>query len=348
MPLKTVWWSVAIVSALFTIDRAMHAGESKPGTRKPAAALTIDRPIMFNTPEADAILSALEIFPPDNAFNTQIDKWPPHPNSKQIIDSIGASKPLRYNTDMNFILVPPDQKRVDVKIVEFPDESDMGPYPVPDNLPIEGWPVWHERSESKQTTFEETQARPAQYVGDRHAIVVDPVNRMAYEFFTMGKTDGGWAAGQASIFDLKSNKLRADGWTSTDAAGLPLFPAVVRFDEIERGMVNHAMRVTVSRTRRKYRPPATHYASRLDDKNLPCMGERIRLRADFDSSKFSAPARAILQGLQKYGMLVADNGLDWAISVTPDARIPDLHDELRKIKGADFEVVLDPKAAGGE
>jgi hypothetical protein len=189
----------------------------------------------------------------------------------------------------------------------------------------------------------EVQRRPTKYEGDRHAIIVDPTNRMLYEFFTFGKTSDGWAAGQSSIFDLKTNDLRPDGWTSADAAGLPIFPAVVRYDELQRGIVDHAMRVTVRRSRRGYVHPATHFASQLTDENLPRMGERFRLRADFDISEFSPPAKAILTGLKRYGMIVADNGIEWAISVTPDPRIPVLHDELRKIKGADFEVVVAPQ-----
>lgn len=303
----------------------------------------ITQPVMFNTPEADAILSALEVFPPDNAFNLPIDEWPLHPNSKKIIASIGADKPFRYNPDMAFILVPPDQPRVNVKIVEYPEESDAGPYPVPDNIPIEGWPLGFQRDNAEPPPLAEVQRRPAKYEGDRHAIVVDPMNRMLYEFFTFGKTTEGWAAGQASIFDLKTNKVRPEGWTSSDAAGLPIFPAVVRYDEIQRGIVEHAMRVTVRRTRRAYVHPATHYASQLTDDNLPRMGERLRLRADFDIGKFSPPVQAILKGLKKYGMFVADNGIDWAISVAPDPRIPVLHEELRKIKGSDFEVIVAPR-----
>jgi Right handed beta helix region len=302
----------------------------------------VTQPVLFNTPQADEILSALEVFPPDNSFNQAIENWPLQPNSQSIVASIGRDKPLRYNTDMGFVLVPPDQPRVPVNILEYPDESDPGPFPVPDNIPIEGWPVWYQRESVTRPSLAEVQRRPERYEADRHAIIVDPVNRMLYEFFTFGKTRDGWAAGQASVFDLKSNALRPAGWTSADAAGLPIFPAVVRYDEIRRGLVEHAMRVTVRRTRRAYVHPATHFASRLDDEDLPRMGERLRLRADFDLAGFSPPVQAILKGLKKYGMFVADNGIDWAISVTPDPRISVLHEELRKIKGADFEVVGAP------
>lgn len=299
----------------------------------------IDKVIEFNTPEADAICSALEVFPEDNPWNLVIENWPVHPNSANIIDRIGGKKPFRYNPDMGFVLVPPNQKKVDVKIVGYPGESDKGPFPVPDNVPIEGWPAWYLK---KNVTLEDVQRDKLKQGGDRHAIVVDPTNRMLYEFFVMKKTDGGWQAAQASVFDLKTNKLRPDGWTSADAAGLPIFPATVRYDELKRGIVEHAMRVTFVKTQRAYVYPATHYASKLKDADLPRMGERFRLRQDFDIKGFSPEVQAILKGLKKYGMYCADNGLDWAISVAPDPRIPVLHEELRRIKGSDFEVVTPP------
>jgi hypothetical protein len=267
-----------------------------------------------------------------------------HPNSKKIIASIGAGKPLRYNPDMSFILVPPDQKKVEVKIVASPDESDKGPFPVPDDMPIEGWPVHYRRTPAlRGLILDDVQRDKRKEAGDRHALVVDPVNRMLYEFYQAKKTDRGWQAAQASVFDLKTNRLRPADWTSADAAGLPIFPAVVRYDELQRGMVEHALRVTVEKTRRAYVYPARHFASRLTDTNLPHMGERLRLKQDFDISGFSPPVQAILKGLKKYGMFVADNGIDWAISVAPDERIPNLHEELRKIKGSAFEVVQKPE-----
>jgi hypothetical protein len=296
----------------------------------------IDRPILFNTPEADAIVSALEVFPPDNPWNLVVEDWPVHPSSNRIIASIGASKKLRYNADMGYVLVPPGQRKIHVKLGSAAAESDKGPYPVPDNTPIEGYPLNY-----KGLTLDEVQRKNEGDI-DRHALVVDPVNRMLCEFYQMRKTDKGWIASGAAIFDLKSNKLRPDGWTSADAAGLPIFPATVRYDEIKRGLVEHAMRVGVSKTRRAYVSPATHYASRDTNENLPRMGERLRLKKSFDISGFSPAAQAILKGLKKYGMFVADNGLDWTISVTPDSRIPLLHEEFSKIKGSAFEVVEHP------
>ena len=293
----------------------------------------IDKPILFDTPEADAIVSALEVFPPDNPWNLVVEDWPVHPNSKNIIESIGANKKLRYNADMGYVLAPPGQKMIDVKLGSAAAESDKGPYPVPDNTPIEGYPTNY-----KGLTLDEVQRKDEGDI-DRHALVVDPTNRMLYEFYQMRKTDKGWIASGAAVFDLKSNKLRPDGWTSADAAGLPIFPATVRYDEIKRGMVEHAMRFGVNKTRRAYVAPATHYASKDADENLPRMGERLRLKKNFDISGFSPEAQAILKGLKKYGMFVADNGLEWTISVAPDSRIPLLHDEFSKIKGSAFEVV---------
>jgi hypothetical protein len=304
----------------------------------------LDRPILFDSPEADRILEALQVFPPDNPWNLDISSWPVHPGSKAIIGSIGAAKPLRANSDMGFVLVPTDQPRIPVKITSYPDESDRGPFPVPDNLPIEGWPVVFQADPKlRNLTLDDVQRDKARLGGDRHAIVVDPAARMLYEFYQARKTDAGWQAAQTSIFDLKSNRLRPEGWTSTDAAGLPIFPSIVRHDEIARGRIDHALRVTVVRSRRAYVAPATHFASRNNDPNLPRMGERIRLKKEFDLARFSTAARTILEALKKHGMLVADNGLDWALSVAPDARIPSLHEEFRRVKGSDFEVVQAPK-----
>lgn len=290
----------------------------------------LTKPVMFNTPEADALLAKLQVFPMDNPWNEDISKRPVAANSKAMIAKIGAEKRFAYNLDMSFILVPPDQKKVPFKIKSYPDESDKGPFPLPDNAPIENWPLDKRTLDAAQAGAEDA---------DRHVIVVDPTNRVLYELYQGRKTKDGWECACSAIFDLKSNKLRPETWTSTDAAGLPIFPAIVRFDEVERGMVNHAMRFTVRNTRRSYVYPATHFASRQTDPDLPRMGERFRLRADFDIAGYSPHTQAILKGLKKYGMFVADNGGDWRLSVAPDSRIKGL-DELRKVKGSDFEVIV--------
>lgn len=317
-------------------------GAQRPATRREVPGL--DRPISFDTPEADKILETLRVFPPDNAWNQDVSKWPVHPNSRAIVASIGADKPLRYSPDMGFVIVPPGQPRVPVKITDYAGESDKGPFPIPDNLVIEGWPASYRRDPKlRGLSLDDVQRDKAKLGGDRHAIVVDPSRMALYEFYTARKSDAGWVASQASIFDLASNRLRPEGWTSSDAAGLPIFPSIVRHDELARGRIGHALRVTVRRSRRAYIHPATHFASSLTDPNLPRMGERIRLRAGFDTAGFSPEVRTILEALKRHGMLVADNGLDWMISVAPDERIPVLHEELRRVKGSDFEVVQAPR-----
>ncbi len=320
-------------AARLKLARAIEAAATKQVPRASA-------PVLFDTPEADRILSALQIFPANNAWNEDISDRPVHPDSAAIIRSIGADRPLGYNLDMNFVIVPPDQPRIPVKVTMYPDESDPGPFPVPPNAPIENWPL--ARNEDRGAlpkpgvTLEQFQREGT---GDRHLIVVDPANGRLHEFWQARRTDAGWEASQASTFDLTSNTLRPERWTSADAAGLPVFPAIVRYDEVARGLVKHAMRVTVRRTRREYVYPATHFASTHTDKNLPRMGERLRLRKDFDTSGFPPHARAILEGLKRYGMFVADNGSDWLMSIAPDRRFQGL-ESLARVKGSDFEVIV--------
>jgi hypothetical protein len=299
----------------------------------------ITAPVMFGTPEADRILEALQIFPPENPWNQDVSALPVHADSARIIDSIGPEKSLGYNLDMGFIIVPPDQKRVPVKMLDYPEESDPGPFPVPDNAPIENWPLAVNEDKGALTkpgqSLEDMQRHGT---GDRHILLVDPVNGKLHEFWQTRKTAAGWEASNAASFDLGTGALRTERWTSADAAGLPIFPAVVRYEECERGRVEHAMRFTVRKTRRGYVLPATHWASQSHDPSLPRMGERLRLRKSFDTSGFPPHARAILEGLKSHGMFVADNGSDWLMSISPDARLKGL-ETLKRVKGSDFEVV---------
>jgi hypothetical protein len=280
------------------------------------------------------------VFPADNPWNEDISGRPVAPNSSAIIGSIGADKPLGYNLDMNFVIVPADQPRVPVRITLYPKESDPGPFPVPDNAPIENWPLARNEDTGalpkRGTTLGQFQRVGT---GDRHLILVDPAHGRLHEFWQARLTDTGWEASQASTFDLTSNTLRPERWTSADAAGLPIFPAVARYDEVARGLVRHAMRVTVRRTRQAYVYPATHFASSHTDASLPRMGERLRLRRDFDVSGFPPHARAVLEGLKRYGMFVADNGSDWLMSIAPDRRFTGL-ESLSRVKGSDFEVIV--------
>ncbi len=325
-----------LVAATALVALGLVEGAAAP-VERPLPAITA--PVLFGTPEADRILEAMQVFPPDNPWNQDVSRLPVAKDSAALVASVGADKSLGYNLDMGFVLVPPDQKKVAVKLVDFGNESDPGPYPVPDNAPIENWPLAVNEDKGALTrpgqTLEDMQRNGT---GDRHLLVVDPVNGKLYEFWQARRTDAGWQASNEATFDLKTGALRPERWTSSDAAGLPVFPAVVRYGECERGKVAHAMRFTVRRSRRGYVLPATHWASRSFDRSFPRMGERFRLRAGFDTSSFPKHARAILEGLKTYGMFVADNGSDWLLSISPDRRLQGL-ETLARVKGSDFEVV---------
>jgi hypothetical protein len=306
-------------------------GGQKPPTPAPPHPTPAPRAVLFNAPEADALLSKLQVFPKNNAWNEDISDRPVHPDSDKIIDSVGRNLRFRWNLDMPFMIVPPNQPRVPVEI-GYRDESDPGPFPIPNEAPVEGGPL------EPGPALEKWQREGD---GDRHLLLVDPAAMKLYELFHVHRTGTGWKADSTAIFDLTSNRLRPDGWTSADAAGLPIFPAVVRFDECERGMVDHALRVTVRRSRRAYVYPATHYASSLKDPALPRMGERLRLKKDFNITRFPPHVQAILKALKKYGMIVADNGIEWAVSIAPDARIKGLETlDHKALKGGDFEVIV--------
>lgn len=308
-------------------QRVNHEGRELP----PVPAVT--KPLRFDTPEADALMSSLQIFPRDHAVNEDVSGRPVHPDSARIIAAVGADKRFRYNQDMAYVIVPPGQPKVDLKVVDYPDESDKGPFPIPPEAPIEGWPLSYPGK-----TLEEVQRHGE---GDRHVLVLDPAAMRLVELFVGRRVDGVWSAGCAAVFDLTSNALRPDGWTSADAAGLPILPLTVRYDEVARGMVEHAMRVTVRRSRKSYVYPATHHAGHGNDPSWPRMGERLRLRKDFDASPYPPHVQAILKGLKKYGMIVADNGIEWAISVAPDSRIKGLEAlNENPLRGKDFEVVV--------
>lgn len=281
-----------------------------------------------NPPIVNTQIGALEIFPPDNPWNQDISVLPVHSNSANFINSIGANTGLHpdFGTvwegapiGIPYVVINGDVPSVPVQFY-YDDESDPGPYPIPGNVPIEGG---------------------ANSSGDRHIIVVDAAHRMLYELYDAYPAAGGWTAGSGAIYPLTSNALRPAGWTSADAAGLPIFPGLARYEEIvEQGELQHALRFTVSQTQRAYISPARHYASESADPDRPPMGLRLRLKADFDETPFPACVQVILRGLKRYGMMVADNGSNWYISGSPDSRWSDdeLH-SLGNVKGNDFEVV---------
>jgi hypothetical protein len=260
----------------------------------------------------------------------RVDDLPVDPLSDVIVDSIGRGEPLHpdFGADWDggpfgipYVVVEGTQARVPVEF-EYEDESDPGPYPIPPDAPIEGG----EDSD-----------------GDRHVLVVDRDAWRLYETFYSFPLDGGasWTAGSGAVFDLSSNALRPDTWTSADAAGLPIFPGLVRYDEVVgAGEIRHALRFTVRRSRRAYVHPATHWASSDRSVNLPPMGARFRLKASFPIDGFPPQARVVLTALRRYGMFVADNGSDWFLSGAPDARWDD--DDLNSLKtvtGDAFELV---------
>jgi hypothetical protein len=277
----------------------------------------------------NASLAGQRLLPDNNPWNQDISKEAVDPNSDKLLASIGAAKGLHpdfgtfYQGAPNgipYIVVSGTQPKVPVQF-RYADESDPGPYPIPANAPIEGGPNGK---------------------GDRHVLVLDRDNSKLYEVFSAFPDGrGGWKCGSGAIFDLKSNKLRPAGWTSADAAGLPILPGLVRYDEAaQKKEIKHALRFTIERSRRGYVHPATHFASSRTDANLPPMGMRVRLKADYNIAGFPPECQAILRALQTYGMFVADNGGDWFLSGAPDARWNDenLH-QLKKVKGRDFEVV---------
>ncbi len=286
------------------------------------------------------------LFPTDNPWNTPVENLPLDPHSAAYLSSIGLGGGLHADfgtvwggapNGIPYVCVSGTQKKVPVSF-DYADESDPGPYPIPSGAPIEGGPSG---------------------AGDRHVLVLDVDHQKLYELYAAyPQPGGGWRAGSGAVFDLGSNALRPAGWTSADAAGLPILPGLVRYDEaVTEGVIDHALRCTVAHTQKAYVYPATHDASASTDPDLPPMGLRLRLKAGFDASGFSPQVQVILRALKTYGMMVADNGSNWYVSGAPDPRWSDdaLH-ELSRVKGSDFEVVdsryLQPGAivvnAGGD
>lgn len=270
------------------------------------------------------------ILPKSNHFNQRVDTLPRAGNSDTLVASIGKDDELHADfgsgtydggpIGIPYTVVSKTQKKVPVTF-EIADESDRGPYPIPRNAPIEGG---------------------ARADGDRHVLVVDRDRCRLYELFDARPRDGGtrWTAGSGAIFDLRSNKLRPAGWTSADAAGLPILPGLARYPDVAKGSIDHALRFTAERTRRAYVYPARHYASDDSDAALPPMGLRVRLKANVSLNGLGRQAKVIARALKRYGALLADNGSPWFFSGAPDRRWDndDLH-TLDRITGSDFEVV---------
>ena len=270
------------------------------------------------------------VFPKSNPWNQRVDKLPLLKNSAAIVGAIGAGGGVHADfgsglyegapIGIPYTTVGKGQAKVRVSF-DYADESDKGPYPLPAHPLIEGGPSSD---------------------GDRHVIVVDRDACRLYELYDAhpGSGSKSWKAGSGAIWSLKSNKLRPSGWTSADAAGLPILPGLARYEDLKKGGIDHALRFTANRTRKAFIYPARHFASNLTDKDLPAMGQRLRLKASFDVSGFPKQARAVLVALKRYGMILADNGSPWFISGAPNKGWDngDLR-TLGKVKGSDFEVV---------
>jgi len=269
-----------------------------------------------------------EIFPADNPWNTPVDTLPVAANSAAMIKAIGLDAPVHADfgsgkweggpIGIPFDVVSKATRRYRVRF-DYADESDRVRYPIPRGVHIEGGP---------------------HSTGDRHALLVDKSTCRLYELYDLHHAARGWTAGSGATWSLRSNKLRPAGWTSADAAGLPIFPGLARWDEVAAGVIDHALRFTAPETRRAYVYPARHFASSSTSASLPPMGLRVRLKASVDISTFPKQARVVLKALQVYGMLLADNGSPWYVSGAPSSHWSndDLH-SLGRLTGADFEVV---------
>ena len=271
-------------------------------------------------------------FPSNSLWNTNIANAPVDPNSAAIINFIGNNTPLHpdfgsglydgQTIGIPYIVVPGTQRLVNINYTLYGDESDPGPMPIPGNALIEGY--------------------PAPGNGDRHVLILDQGNCWLYElYYAFNQSLAGWNAGSGAVWDLEANEMRPYTWTSADAAGLPILPGLVRFDEVQAGAINHAIRVTLQNSLEAFTPPASHWAANSSNQYAAPMGMRMRLKASFDISGFSKHNQVILTALKQYGMIMADNGSSLFITGTPDLHWnnDDLGD-LHGVTASDFEVLL--------
>jgi hypothetical protein len=300
-----------VVDVMARPDFNVHAAERRLDTRT-ATPPTGSGPM----------LGGCSIFPADNPWNQRVDSLPVRAESDTWVTSAGRTRKLHVDFGglygIPFIVVPANQPMVPINFTDYGDESDPGPYPIPLNAPIEGG---------------------ALSGGDRHVLALQQGSCKLYELYTAYPQGGRWDAGSGAVFDLSSNALRPEGWTSADAAGLPILPGLVRYEDIEAGALRHAIRFTVSCTQRGYIHPAMHQAG-VNNANCAPMGARFRLKASYDISSLTGAARIIAEAMQHYGMIVADNGSNWYFQGAEDARwnVPNLL-TLQAIPGDAFEVV---------
>jgi hypothetical protein len=264
------------------------------------------------------------VLPANNPINREIANAPVNPDSAKYIASIGAMLHLHPDFGQNrsygipYSIVGPSQPKVKITFTEYPEESNPGPYPIPAGAPVEG----------------------AGEEGDRHVLVLQEGACKLYELYGAHRSQSGWEAGSGAVFNLRSNALRPNGWTSADAAGLPIFPLLVRYEDVRSGQIEHALRVTVPRTQAGFIHPATHYASSSSNPNLPPMGLRLCLKASYSLAGFGGQALIILRALKRYGLIVADNGSPWYITGAPDEHWNEENlNQIKRVPGSEFEAV---------
>ncbi len=320
--------SALVVAGLVALAGVTAAVAAPPDTIDDGATAD-ERAVRVKPPTgASPTIGGCPIFPEDNAWNTDISGHPLHADSDRIIAAIQANGGDFLHPDFGetqtygipYVVVPADQPRVPITYDAYGDESDPGPFPIPLDAPVEGV--------------------PGATSGDRHVIALQQGTCELFELYVGRRSGDGWVAASGARFDLRSNELRPLGWTSADAAGLPILPGLVRYEEVAAGEIRHAIRVTFSRTRRAYILPATHFASSRTDTDLPPMGLRLRLKASYDTSQLTGQARVIAEAMQRYGLIVADNGSNWFFQGAPSLGWDDDDlNQLKSIPGTAFEVV---------
>jgi hypothetical protein len=317
---------------MLLLSMSLACGLSRPAATRAAPVATAAAsatPLAPATPQSPPTLAGCPVLPADNIWNAPVNLLPGDANSDAYIETIGADETVHADfgsglwdggpIGIPYVVVPGSQPGVDVTFY-WDDQSDPGKYPIPSDAPIEGGDA---------------------ATGDRHVLVLDQGACVLYELYKAYPESGGnWSAMSGAVFNLNSHLLRPETWTSADAAGLPILPGLARYDEVAAGAINHALRFTAPETRDEYVWPARHQASDLTGAEYPPMGQRFRLKADYDISGFSPAAQVILQALKTYGMMLADNGSPWYISGAPDERWDNdvLHD-LDVVQGSDFEAV---------
>ena len=311
--------------SLYTYEVRACANGGKCGSARSGRTATLLAPYGGPHPALGC-----DVFPATDAFNEKVAGKPVSPRSNQIMNSLGGDLHPDFGSNPHYgipyVVVPAQQPAVPIKFTAYGDQSDKGPYPVPPGAPVEGG----NGSD-----------------GDRHVLVVKrPASGAGdctlYELYRAFEKGKGWSGDSGSVFDLGMALIgqRPDGWTSADAAGLPIFPGLVTKEEVDSGVIDHAIRITFDETRKAYYPPATHYASDSCDANLPAMGERLRLKAGYDISKMSGDAKVVATALKQYGAIVADNGSNFYISGATDQRWNDDNlNQLKEVPGSAFEVV---------